>query len=94
MQSWHIDSPLPNVYVNLLYLDKGPMTEFMVPAALSEMVLSLKPPIKELFSPIGVTKSGNKEKKKEEDEKKEEEETSWRSEPIISDNWKKYLQKR
>ena len=40
------------------------MTEFMVLAALSEMVLSLKPPIKELFSPIGVTESGKKEKKR------------------------------
>jgi len=31
-QAWHIDSPLPNVYVNILYLETGQrMTQFMVP---------------------------------------------------------------
>jgi hypothetical protein len=52
-QAWHIDSPLPNVYVNLLYLDAGLMTQFMVPAALSEDVLHLRAPIEEKFSPFG-----------------------------------------
>ena len=40
-QAWHIDSPLPNVYVNLLYLDGGLMTQFMVPAVNYTIMLSV-----------------------------------------------------
>lgn len=31
-QTWHVDTPIPHVYVNLLYLTTGPsMTQFMAP---------------------------------------------------------------
>jgi hypothetical protein len=78
-QAWHIDSPLPDVLVNLVYLDDGQMTQFMVPAALPSSILRLKAPSSELFAPCGIS-SGDGPGVVDKD--------------LISGNWVKYLQKR
>ena len=80
-QAWHLDSPLPNVFVNLVYLDDGQMTQFMVPGALPSSILEMSAPSSELFAPGGITSDNGKEV--------EELNT-----PLISENWLKYLKKR
>lgn len=81
-QAWHLDSPLPNVFVNLLYLNRGQMTQFMVPAALPAVLLEGKPPMDEIFAPFGIS---------DEDSKSEEGESC---QPLLSKKWVKYLKER
>ena len=80
-QAWHLDSPLPNVFANLVYLDDGQMTQFMVPCALSSSILEMKAPTSEPFCPCGI---GSDEGKIVEDP----------DSPLISENWLEYLEKR
>jgi hypothetical protein len=54
-QAWHLDSPLPNVFVNLVYLDDGQMTQFMVPCALPSSIQGLKAPASEVFAPCAIS---------------------------------------
>ena len=69
---------MSNVTVNLLYLDKGPMTQFLFPAAIAEEVHQLQAP-DDLFAPFGVLVS---------DEKAEE---GTHTPPIVSEKWCEFL---
>ena len=51
-QAWHVDTPYPHVYVNILYLDEGQyMTQTLRPwsAAEQQSTSSLKAPLQEPF---------------------------------------------
>jgi hypothetical protein len=82
-QAWHLDSPHPNVFVNLLYLTAGQMTQFMVPASLAADVLEMKAPVDDLFAPLGIL---------DESSKCEPDDTS--ADPVISERWRDYMKKR
>jgi hypothetical protein len=51
-QAWHVDTPIPNVYVNILTLDEGQHRTQLMRCAVPEYPLKdLKPPIEEKFDP-------------------------------------------
>jgi len=83
-QAWHLDSPFPNVFVNLVYLDDGQMTQFMVPAALSSTILGMKAPVREHFGPGGLVCKDPGGGSIPVDSQSTE----------ISENWQNYLEKR
>jgi hypothetical protein len=78
IQAWHLDSPLPGVFVNIVYLDTGPSrTQFAVP--MSSLLVQKK--VKEererlimehTFLPFG--KGGKKD-------------------PIVHEKWKEHLKR-
>lgn len=54
-QAWHVDTPIPHVFVNILYLNSGhSMTQFMVPksAAGNSFSISLEELLKKPFKPV------------------------------------------
>lgn len=54
-QAWHVDTPIPHVFVNILYLTSGhSMTQFMMPksAASNSFSISLEELLNKPFKPV------------------------------------------
>jgi len=80
LQAWHFDSPLPSVYVNILYLDTGEgMTQFMAPKGIDSLKSLMETKrmeeecLKTSFKPLGKGGKGA---------------------AVISEQWKNLLRKR